>query len=90
MQSGGSVRSQRVSSSSGHHDNRSSDRSADLEPFIQNQCSDAVHGMALQLDSQLQLLREPAMDLSGATLVEQALLLGECWSPMFCISLAVC
>ena len=55
---------------------------------MQRQCSDAVDSMALQLESQLQLLGEPAMDLEGATLVEQALLLGEHWSTMLCISLA--
>lgn len=51
-------------------------RAAELEPFIQEQCSEAVQSMAEQLHSQLQHLGQPAMDLQGAQLVEQALLLG--------------
>lgn len=51
-------------------------RAAELEPFIQEQCSEAVQSMAQQLHTQLQHLGQPAMNLQGAQLVEQALLLG--------------
>lgn len=51
-------------------------RAAQLEPFIQEQCSGAVQSMVEQVHSQLQHLGQPAMDLQGAQLVEQALLLG--------------
>ena len=54
----------------------SSQRAAELEPFIQEQCSEAVQSIAEQLHTQLQHLGQPAMDLQGAQLVEQALLLG--------------
>ena len=54
----------------------SSHRAAELEPFIQEQCSEAVQGMAEQLHTHLHHLGQPAMDLQGAQLVEQALLLG--------------
>lgn len=51
-------------------------RAGELQPFIQEQCSEAVQAMAEQLQAQLLQLGQPAMDLQGAQLVEQALLLG--------------
>lgn len=54
----------------------SSGRAAVLERFIQEQCSEAVQQMADQLHTQLVQLGQPAMNLQGAQLVEQALLLG--------------
>ena len=63
------------SSSSG--DQRgSSHRAALLQPFIQEQCSEALQAVAEQLQAQLQQLGQPVLDLQGAHLVEQALLLG--------------
>lgn len=51
-------------------------RAGELQPFIQEQCFEAVQAMAEQLQAALQQLGQPAMDLQGAHLVEQALLLG--------------
>lgn len=51
-------------------------RSAQLQPFIQQQCSAAVQSLAQELGAQLKHLGQPGMDLEGARLVEQALLLG--------------
>lgn len=51
-------------------------RSAQLQPFIQQQCSGAVQSLAQELSAQLKHLGQPGMDLEGARLVEQALLLG--------------
>ena len=64
-------------SSSAGQSTGSTHRAAELEPFIQEQCSDAMQTIALQLDSHLQNLGQPEMDLEGAKLVEQALLLGK-------------
>ena len=63
-------------SSQSYQQDSSSHRATQLEPFIQEQCSDAVQSMAQELDIQLQHLGQPGMDLDGAKLVEQALLLG--------------
>ena len=51
-------------------------RAGQLQPFIQEQCAEAVQVIAEQLQAQLHQLGQPAMDLPGAQLVEQALLLG--------------
>lgn len=51
-------------------------RALQLQPFIQQQCSAAVKSMGQELDAQLKQLGQPGMDLDGAKLVEQALLLG--------------
>ena len=64
-------------SSSAEQNTCSTHRAAELEPFIQEQCSDAMQSIALQLDTHLQRLGQPEMDLDGAKLVEQALLIGK-------------
>ena len=51
-------------------------RALQLQPFIQQQCSAAVQSMGQELDAQLKQLGQPGMDMDGAKLVEQALLLG--------------
>ena len=71
LQSSSNAERVQLGASSGGHS-----RAAELEPFIQEQCSDAVQSMAQQLDAQLQGLGQPGMDLDGAKLVEQALLIG--------------
>ena len=62
----------------------SSHRAAELEPFIQEQCFEAVQSVAEQLHTQLHHLGQPAMDLQGAQLVEQALLLGKLPADLYC------
>ncbi|KAL0025084.1 hypothetical protein WJX79_007064 [Trebouxia sp. C0005] len=57
------------------HEN-TNQRASQLQPFIQQQCSAAVQSMGQELDAQLKQLGQPGMDLDGAKLVEQALLLG--------------
>ena len=51
-------------------------RAEELQGFIQQQCAAAVRGMAEALEQQLQQLGEAGMDVEGAKLVEQALLIG--------------
>ena len=84
MQNGNTAAMDEHSGSSGDQGG-SSHRAAELEPFIQEQCSEAVHSMAEQLGTQLQQLGQPAMDLQGAQLVEQALLLGRLLMYIACL-----
>lgn len=52
-------------------------RADQLRPFIQERCDQAVRSMAALLKDHLQQIGEPSMDLDGAKLVEQALLIGQ-------------
>ena len=52
-------------------------RADQLRPFIQERCDQAVRSMAALLKTHLQQIGEPSMDLDGAKLVEQALLIGQ-------------
>ncbi|KAL0023565.1 hypothetical protein WJX77_002562 [Trebouxia sp. C0004] len=65
-----------ISSSPTFRQENTNQRALQLQPFIQQQCSDAVQSMGQELDTQLKQLGQPGMDLDGAKLVEQALLLG--------------
>jgi len=67
-----------TSSSPSFRQENTSQRALQLQPFIQQQCSAAVQSMGQELDAQLKHLGQPGMDLDGAKLVEQALLLGLC------------
>ncbi len=70
------VRDDYTSSSPSFRQDNTNQRALQLQPFIQQQCSAAVQSMGQQLDAQLKQLGQPGMDLDGAKLVEQALLLG--------------
>ncbi len=65
-----------ISNSPSFRHENTNQRALQLQPFIQQQCSAAVQGMGQELDAQLRQLGQPGMDLDGAKLVEQALLLG--------------
>ena len=65
-----------ISSSPSFRQENTNQRASQLQPFIQQQCSAAVQSMGQELDAQLKQLGQPGMDLGGAKLVEQALLLG--------------
>ena len=65
-----------ISSSPSFRQENTNQRASQLQPFIQQQCSAAVQSMGQELDAQLKQLGQPGMDLDGAKLVEQALLLG--------------
>ena len=70
------VRDDYISSSPSFRQENTNQRALQLQPFIQQQCSAAVQRMGQELDAQLKQLGQPGMDLDGAKLVEQALLLG--------------
>ena len=65
-----------ISSSPSFRQENTNQRALQLQPFIQQQCSATVQSMGQELDAQLKRLGQPGMDLDGAKLVEQALLLG--------------
>ena len=52
-------------------------RADQLRPFIQERCDQAVRSMGALLKTHLQQIGDPSMDLDGAKLVEQALLIGQ-------------
>lgn len=76
LQKDSSPASNRGSSSHTGKQAESPARAKQLQPFIQDQCDEAVRSMAAMLREHLQRIGEPSMDLDGAKLVEQALLIG--------------